>query len=64
MEPNIEIDNPKRFLGCNIPGLTPEESLEFFKKNFASVYYKTSKVSLTHSSGILSNGPRIYSLHR
>jgi len=38
MEANIEIDNPRRFLGFNIPGLTPEESLDFFKKNFANEY--------------------------
>lgn len=37
MNDAIEIDYPARFLGFNIPGMTPEESLEFFKKNFKKV---------------------------
>jgi len=52
MQQGIEIDNPRRFLGFNIPGLTPEESLEFFKANFADVSSITSKVSLISQIGI------------
>jgi len=37
MEDAIEIDIPRRFLGFNIPGMSPEDTLHYFKTNFTKV---------------------------